>query len=181
MPHPDVYISSDESLIFNFKVPDYMLEAINNGDTGLYLPNGIPELGMNDETSAFFKRHEYRTDSMKMNIVYVGIGSKHPRVVAANDFYNKQKKESTISLALIMLISAFFLSLLSFFGLRYLIHKRITEPIDELSAAAEEVIGGNMDVEITIQKGEEFEGLKTAFRELLETIRTVLARSADEA
>ena len=176
-PQPQVYVSSDPSLIFKWRVPDYLMQAIDEGASFLYLPNGIPELGLNDETSVVFKRHDFNTPSIDMKIVYVGAGSVHDKVVAANDFYNHQRRASTISLALIMLLSSIILSLLSFFGLGYLIRKRITEPIDGLAATAEEVIDGNLDVEIDVQEGEELEGLKYAFNELLESFRKLISKS----
>ncbi|MBN1288086.1 MAG: HAMP domain-containing protein [Actinobacteria bacterium] len=50
---------------------------------------------------------------------------------------------------------------------------RITEPIDELADAAEQVIAGNLDMEVPVRRGEEFEGLKNAFNEMLRNIRKI--------
>jgi len=60
------------------------------------------------------------------------------------------------------------------------IGKRITRPIDELSAAAEEVMEGNLDVEIEVRRGEEFEGLKRAFKDMVESFRRYIAKSVGE-
>ncbi len=172
----EIVMSSDESLIYNWPVPDYLQQAINDNRLYVYLPRGIPELGMNDESLVIIKKMEGMVN-LSFPSAFVGVGSIHEKVAAINDFYNNQKKDSTILMVLIMLISALLLSLLSFFALRYLIRKRITKPVDELSAAAEEVMEGNLDVEIEINKGEEFEGLKYAFKELLEALRAFISQS----
>jgi methyl-accepting chemotaxis protein/preprotein translocase subunit SecG len=175
-PEPLVFISSDESMLYTWEVPGYLLEAIENEEPYLYLPEGIPELGMNDETLVFIRSGFGNIT----NAAYLGIGSLHDRVVVINDFYDRQKRDSAVSLALIILVSAILLSLLSFFGLRHLIHRYITKPIDELSSVAEEVIEGDLDVKIEIRSGEEFEGLKTAFKELLETFRQIILKSMEQ-
>ncbi len=173
IPEAEVFMSSDESLLYKWKVPDYLTKAIDEGLPYIYLPDGMPELGLSEETLVVIR--DFGND--QYNSAFVGIGSLHDKVAVINDFYNKQKKDSTILLALIMLISSIILSLLSFFGLKYLIGKRITKPVDELAALAEEVMEGNLDVKIEIRKGEEFEGLKQAFKELLDVIRNLVSRS----
>jgi len=175
----EIVMSSDESLIYNWPVPDYLQQVINDNKIYVYLPRGIPELGMNDESLVIIKKMEGMVN-LSFPSAFVGVGSIHEKVAAINDFYNNQKKDSTILMVLIMLISALLLSLLSFFALRYLIRKRITKPVDELSAAAEEVMEGNLDVEIEIHKGEEFEGLKYAFKELLDAFRSVISQSVED-
>jgi len=69
---------------------------------------------------------------------------------------------------------------ISFFVLSYLIRRRITEPIDELAAAAEEVVQGNLEVEVKVHEGGEFEGLERAFKEMVESFRKYIARSTGE-
>ncbi len=177
IPKAEVFMSSDESLLFNWEVPDYLLQAIADGELYVYLPDGMPELDMNDETLLVIKKIAENT---AFDSAFIGVASIHDRVATINDFYNKQKRDSALLLALIMLISAIVLSLLSFFALGYLIRKRITQPVDELAAVAEEVMQGNLDVEIAIRKGEEFEGLKYAFKELLDTFRKILSKSASD-
>jgi hypothetical protein len=49
-----------------------------------------------------------------------------------------------------VVISIIMIIIISFFVLSFLIHKRITEPIDELSAAAEQVMEGNLEVEVSV-------------------------------
>jgi len=175
-PEPLVFISSDESMLYTWEIPEYLVEAIESEEPYLYLPKGIPELGMNDETLVFIRRGFGNI----MNAAYLGIGSLHDRVVEINAFYDRQRRDSAVSLALIILASAILLSLLSFFGLRYLIRKYITEPIDELSSVAEKVIDGDLDVKVEIRSGEEFEGQKRAFMGLVEAFRDMIQKSIED-
>jgi nitrogen fixation/metabolism regulation signal transduction histidine kinase len=67
--------------------------------------------------------------------------------------------------------------IVTFFGLRLMIRKRITEPIDILSAKAGEVMEGNLDVYVMVHKGGEFEGLESAFKEMVESMRAYIEKS----
>jgi len=71
-------------------------------------------------------------------------------------------------------------AIISFFVLSYLIRKRITEPIDELAATAEEVMQGDLEVEAKVHEGGEFEGLERAFKEMVDSFRKYIARSVGE-
>jgi len=173
-----VVASSDEGLIYNWQAPDYLLQAIRDGEPYIYLPNGMPELGLGDETLVLLKMGE--SAGSDFPLTFVRVVSDHDQLAAINIFYDQQRKDAGIALGLIILVSMIVLSLLSYLGLAYLIRKRINKPIDELAAAAEEVVGGNLDVEIEVRKGEEFEGLKYAFKELLSTFNAALSGSVGE-
>ncbi len=43
---PILYSSSDKSLIYNWQVPEYLTQAIEDGVPYLYMEDGIPELGL---------------------------------------------------------------------------------------------------------------------------------------
>ena len=173
-----VVASSDEGLIYNWQAPDYLLQAIRDGEPYIYLPNGMSELGLGDETLVLLKMGE--SAGSDFPLTFVRVVSDHDQLAAINIFYDQQRKDAGIALGLIILVSMIVLSLLSYLGLAYLIRKRINKPIDELAAAAEEVVGGNLDVEIEVRKGEEFEGLKYAFKELLGTFNAALSGSVGE-
>jgi nitrogen fixation/metabolism regulation signal transduction histidine kinase len=79
-----------------------------------------------------------------------------------------------------LVISVFVVAIISFFILSLMLRKRITEPIDELAATAEEVMQGNLDVEVAVHEGGEFEGLEGAFKEMVEDFRRFIARSMDD-
>ena len=70
--------------------------------------------------------------------------------------------------------------IITFFVLSYLIRRRITEPIEELAAAAGEVMEGNLDVEIKVHEGGNFEVLERAFKAMVEDWRTYIAKSVGE-
>jgi nitrogen fixation/metabolism regulation signal transduction histidine kinase len=77
-----------------------------------------------------------------------------------------------------LVISVFVVAIISFFILSLMLRKRITEPIDELAATAEEVMQGNLDVEVAVHEGGE--GLEGAFKEMVEDFRRFIARSMDD-
>jgi nitrogen fixation/metabolism regulation signal transduction histidine kinase len=70
--------------------------------------------------------------------------------------------------------------LITFFVLSYMIRKRITDPVDQLAAAAEQVNEGNLDVEITVHEGGEFEGLERAFKQMVESWQKYIDKSLGE-
>ena len=69
------------------------------------------------------------------------------------------------------------LVLLTFLALSFLIRRQITRPANDLSAAAEQIMDGSLDVEIPIREGEELESLKHLFREMVEGFRMLIARA----
>lgn len=171
-----VAISSDESLVFRWKVPDYLIQAIKNDVTYLYMKDGVPELGLEGE-------HIIALHTAKAPLIidsYLGIKSMHEEVSDMESFYASEKRNTYIPLILVILFTLIALILATFLALSFLIRRNITRPIDELSAAAEQVMEGNLDVEISVQKGEELEGLKTAFREMVESFRKLIARAVGE-
>ena len=104
----------------------------------------------------------------------------HDEIAAINDFYKEDKRTTNLILLLMVIGSILVIALITFFVLSYLIRTRITHPIDELSAAAAQVLEGDLDVHITIRSGEEFEQLKRAFQAMVEEWRKLLNRSLDE-
>ena len=69
---------------------------------------------------------------------------------------------------------------ISFFVLSYMIRRRITEPVDQLAAAAEQINEGNLDVDIAVHEGGEFEGLERAFKQMVDSWRTYIDKSVGE-
>ncbi len=173
---PILYSSSDESLIYNWQVPDYLTQAIEDGVPYLYMKNGIPELGLEGEQLIVIKSLKDPTYTAG----FVGIKPMHDEVAAINDFYSSEKKSISLTLALVVFISLIVVILISFFVLSYLIRKRITEPMEELAAAAEEVMTGNLDVDIKVHEGGDFEGLERAFKEMVVSFRKYIAKAAGE-
>ncbi len=174
-PDNTLYCSSDPSLIFNWQVPDYISNAIKIGTPYIYMERGCPELGLQDECLIVIKK--FAVPGFDFVSGFVGVKTMHDEISSIKEFYNDNKKRTNIYLALIILASILVVVLITFFILSYLIRKRITQPIEELSATAKRVMGGDLDVEIEVRKGEEFEHLKLAFREMVERWRDLVERS----
>ena len=141
--------------------------------------DGIPSLGFENEYLIIVSTIENPlTPGMRFG--YLGFKPMHDEIEEINVFYNTERRNLTLLLIIILAGSIIVISLITFLVLNYLIRKRITKPIDELSAGAEEVMQGNLDVEIKVRKGEEFEGLKKAFNEMVEGIRKYIDKSVSE-
>jgi HAMP domain-containing protein len=177
---PILLVSSDPSLIYHWDVPQYLVDAVNEGKTYLYKENGIPELGLEGEQLIIIKRMEI--EAMGINLVgfYVGIKPMHEDVAAINDYYNKGMNKLILILGLSVFISILGVILISFFILNFLLRKRITEPIEELTAAAGQVMEGSLDVEIKEHPGSDFVVLERAFREMLDTLKKLFDRSMED-
>jgi len=173
-----LFASNDKSLVYNWDVPTYISDAIDEGTPYILREEGIPELGLEDEYLIVVKRLE--DPELGYVAGFVGIKPMHDKLASIASFYNKEKEGLSLVLASVIGGSLVVVIILSFFVLNYLIRKRIIKPIDELSAAAEQVMGGNLDVDIEVHEGEEFEGLKYAFREMVESFRAFMAKAVGE-
>jgi nitrogen fixation/metabolism regulation signal transduction histidine kinase len=111
---------------------------------------------------------------------YVFVKDMSDRVAEVNAFYEDERSGVDLLLWLTMIISILVVGVISFFVLSHLIRKRITEPIDKLTATAEVVMEGNLDVEVEVQEGGEFEVLEAAFKEMVESFRNYIAKSVEE-
>ena len=170
-----VFASSDESMIYNWEVPDYLVAALENDDTYIWMEDGIPELELQGEYLITLGQIASPI-SPTIVFAYVGIKPMQDEIAAINGFFEDEQKTATLLLAVVLGISIVVILLITFFLLNYLIYKRITEPIDMLTAAADEVMQGNLDVEIEISEGEEFAGLKYAFKQMVDSFRSYIAR-----
>ena len=84
---------------------------------------------------------------------YVSVIPMQEKFDTINAFYDNGRQSLNIALGLVILVSVLAVTLITFFVLSYLIRRRITEPVDELAAAADEVMQGNLDVEIKVDEG----------------------------
>ena len=172
-----VAISSDESLVYTWQVPDYLIKAIDEDIPYLYFEKGIPELGLEGEYVMGIKSDKL-TEFFRRGLI--GIKSMHRDIMELKGFYSQEKRSLYATLIPVMVGSLILLVLLSFLALSFLIRRNITKPVDELSAVAEEVMKGNLDVEIPIREGEELEVLKYSLREMVDSFRRLIARSIGE-
>jgi HAMP domain-containing protein len=182
---------NDESLIYTWEVPDYIEDAVEEGDPYIWMENGVPELGLEGEYLIVIA--DIRGDVLEGRDTgqdqaraladqarILAFRPMHQDIAAINDYYNQEKRNLNILLALVILGSIIVVMLIIFFVLSYLIRKRITEPIDELAAAAEEVMQGDLEVDMPVREGEEFAGLKQAFNQMVASLRGLIARSVGE-
>jgi methyl-accepting chemotaxis protein len=174
-----VWASNDESLVYNWEVPDYLASALEDGRPYIWKEDGIPELGLEGEYLVTLGQLE-SPFTRGLYITYVGFKPMNEEINAITGFFFQERKSANLLLGIVLagLIAA--ILLIIFFFLNYLIRKRITGPIDELSTAAEEIMQGDMDVEIQVRKGEEFAGLKIAFKQMVDSVRRYIARSVGE-
>lgn len=176
---PFIMASNDESLIYNWELPEYLAEAMEEEKPYLLRADGVPELGLEGAQLVTITRtpSPFLPDYDVINICVIPMQEK---IDAINSFYASERRSISLTLGLVVLISIIAVALITFFLLNYLIRRRITEPIDELAAAAEQVMQGNLDVEIEVHEGGDFEVLERAFREMVESFRSYIAKSTGE-
>ncbi len=168
-----VIVSNDESLVYDWPVPDYLVKAMKNGTSYLYFENGIPELKLKGEQIISIKTFK----TMGLFHSYIGVVSVHKEIAEMRSFYNREKRDLYLTLIPVMVGTLIVLVLLTFFALSFLIRRNITRPANELSAAAEKIMDGELDMEIPIREGEELEGLKHLFREMVKGFRILIANA----
>jgi nitrogen fixation/metabolism regulation signal transduction histidine kinase len=172
---PILFASSDQELVLNWQVPDWLAEAIEKDEHYLWMDKGIPELGLQGDYLVTI--NQVSMPELGVMGGFVGIKPMGEAVASIKDFYSQEKRSISTWMLLLMIISIIVIMVITFTVLSYLIRKRLTEPINELSAAAEQVMEGNLEVRVPVRKGEELEKLKTVFNEMVHSIREVINRS----
>ena len=174
---PFVFASSDLSLVSTWAVPDYLSQAIDEGTSYLWMEDGIPELGLSGEHLIVVIRKNFPQYNLLTG--FVGIKPMHENVAAIEEFYQSDRRNTNLIMLAMVLGGIIVIALITFLILSYLIRTRITEPIQELSTAAEQVMEGDLDIHITIRSGEEFEQLKRAFQAMVDEWGKLMARSIE--
>ena len=169
------FISNDRSLIYS-ELPDSINQAVENGDSWILVEEGFPALGLEGAQLVTFTKVLAPVETETW-LTFIGITPMQEDIDEINSFYDEEKQDTMIEYALVTVISLVVIIVVTFFVLRYLIRKRITEPIDILSSEAEEIMEGNLDVEIAVHEGGEFEGLEQAFREMVVSFRRFIDKS----
>jgi len=177
LDEPFVFASSDPSLVSRWEVPEYLRQAIRTGRPYLWMEGGIPELGLEGEHLIVVVQRDLPRYGLRTG--FAGIKDMRGKVAAINDFYRQEQRSTDLILLLLVLLGIAVISIITFIVLAYLIRIRITEPIEELSRAAEKVMEGDLDVHITVRAGEEFEQLKAAFKSMVEEWGRLMARSLE--
>jgi methyl-accepting chemotaxis protein len=174
-----VWASSDESLIYNLEVPDYIISALDEDKPYIFMQEGIPELDLEGEQLITLVQIDNPLN-VNIDFAYVLVRSVEEEVTAIKTFYNQERTKSALLLLAIIISSIILMILICFVVLNHLIKKQITEPMQELSNAAEEVMQGDLDIQVNVHAGEELEGLKRAFNEMVGSFRRMIAQSVGE-
>jgi len=177
-PKPITFVSNDRSLLY-LDLPGPISEAIAEGKSYIILKEGLPELGLSGEQLITFTKIASPV-SQDVLVTFTGITPMGKDVADIRGFYDEEKRSTMVRFGLAVIIGVAAIILITFFLLRYLIRLRITQPIEILCGEAEEVLEGNLDIEVVVHRGGEFEGLETAFRKMVESFRKYIAKSIGE-
>jgi nitrogen fixation/metabolism regulation signal transduction histidine kinase len=175
---PLVLFCSDNDLLFSRDIPEYWDKAAEEGQTYLLLEDGIPELGLSGEYLVTLS--PYREKITNVELLSVGLKPVREELAEISDYFDQEKRNINFLIFLVIAGTVIIVILITFFILSYLIRKSITKPVDELAATAGEVMEGNLDVEIEVHEGSDFEGLERAFKEMVESLRRMIERAVGE-
>ncbi len=168
-----VVVADEREKVYNWPIPPYLLEAMENGDPYIYFADGIPELDLQGEYIITIETFEFED----MLQGYIGARSMHAEITELRGFSDRERRSIHLTLMPVMGGALIALILITFLVMRFLIHRNITGPVDELCVAVEQVMAGDLEVEIPVREGEELEGLKVALREMVESFRFLVERS----
>ncbi|MBN2168164.1 MAG: HAMP domain-containing protein [Actinobacteria bacterium] len=185
-----IVMSSEEEYIYT-ELPDELRELATmkepENETGQkrvddwnsyeLFKRGIPELGLEGEY--LVSAYVYTPDPSGMDLWFFKFSSVQDELAAIDSFYASERSKINKLLILLLVISTLGTVVIIALVLGYLIRRNITYPIDELEETAEKVMDGDLDVQVPVKKGEEFEELKTAFNNMLASLRHLINRSLE--
>ncbi|MBN1288109.1 MAG: HAMP domain-containing protein [Actinobacteria bacterium] len=170
-------MASDDDIVYE-KIPEKILDAADEGKEELLIEEGIPELGL--EGAHLVTIFPYKSEmSFGQDVLAIYFRPMQEEIKAIDDFYSDQSRDFYIIMGSVVGSSIIILVVITFFVLSYLIRTRITRPIEELSSAAEKAMQGDLDVEVPVKKGEEFENLKNAFNQMIRSVRDIMDRISE--
>lgn len=170
---PIIFASSDEDLVYSWEIPDDVAQSLERGEPYVYREEGIPELGLGGEHLVITARIEDKDAGYVAG--YLGIKPMAEEVAAINRFYDQERRNTVLTLGLVVGISVLAVIFVSYFILNILIRRRITLPVEQLASSAERIMEGDLDVDIQVHEGGDFEVLERALKEMLESIRRMFA------
>lgn len=175
---PTVFVSNEDDLMFE-SVPESVYSILESGKQYGLIEAGLPEWGLKGEQLVIYRK--MKTNYAGGVTVYaVGIKPVQGDIDRVYKTYDQESNKINLLIAVVSACSLLFLFVITFFVLRHLINSRITKPIDELSEAAEQVMEGDLDIEVPVKEGEEFESLKKVFNEMIKSFRSLISRSTGE-
>ncbi|MBN1288303.1 MAG: HAMP domain-containing protein [Actinobacteria bacterium] len=172
---PVIVISNDDQYLFKEIPPELESMVDQDADGYEFIDNGIPEMGL--EGSYLVTYSKYQGEEPHDYLWQINFISMGEVIDGMNSFYAKENRRVYTILGLVGGLSALGLILVSFIVMGYLVNKRISRPIAELSDAAVEVMEGDLDVQVPIKPHEEFSELKSAFNSLVSSLSRILTKS----
>ncbi|MBN1288087.1 MAG: HAMP domain-containing protein [Actinobacteria bacterium] len=174
---PLVIMTSEDTLMYT-EVPESISKYLEGDGGHELLENGVPEWGLENEQLLVYDLQ--RAEALRgYGMWAILLRPMHDDIGSIEGYFNKEKKNIDILMTIVIISTILLLVAIMFLVLSFLIRKKITRPIDELEEAAEKVMEGDMDIEVPIRKGEEFERLKYAFNEMLKSIRKFMNWKSD--
>ncbi|MBN2027138.1 MAG: HAMP domain-containing protein [Actinobacteria bacterium] len=177
-PETIIWACNDESLIYEWQCPHYFDEALQDGTTYMLMPDGIPELGLSGEYLVTFIQVDNPLIPT-MPFYYIALKPMSLELAAIDEFCDKERARANLFLASILEGSIILVIIILFLLLNHMINKQIVHPAEELSQAARKVMEGDLDVAVSVHEGEELEGLKRAFNEMVASLRDMLSKSVE--
>ncbi|MBN2169520.1 MAG: HAMP domain-containing protein [Actinobacteria bacterium] len=173
-----VVLSSDDKYMYT-KPSDEILKFFDSDeDSFIFFEEGIPSMGLNEPYLA--TSYEFVSKSMSsINYKIVDFKPMGEQVKVIDSFYSKEQNKLYLTMGIVIGVSVVLLIFVTVLALTHLIKKEITGPIDELVVVANEVMEGDLDVQVKIRPGEELESLKRAFNEMIKTLRILVEKSFD--
>lgn len=170
-----VILAASEEPLLAWEMPEYLVRGMAEDQAFLLMEEGIPELGLEGEHLIVLKKTQDETRGI--TAFFIGVSSLQEKVDEIDAFYSTEQRRARLLMGLVVGISVVVIVMITFFVLSFLLRRRITEPINELSAAAERVMEGDLEVAVPVRDGEELEKLKTVFNEMVHSIREVINKS----
>lgn len=174
---PLIIMTSNEELMYT-NVPESISKHLDGDGGYALLDNGVPEWNLEGDQLlvCILQRAE---DLGGYGFWAVLLKPMKEDIAAVGNYFENEKKNIDILMTVVIVSTILALVVVLFLALSFLIRKKITRPIDELADAAEQVMDGDLDVEVPVRKGEEFEGLKRTFNEMLISIRKLMGWKSD--
>ncbi|MBN2169401.1 MAG: methyl-accepting chemotaxis protein, partial [Actinobacteria bacterium] len=183
-----VIVGSDNNYLYS-EPPQEVVEMLEEGkETYKLFPDGFEEMGIDEP--CLVNLYRFSTDMVApgsslsssvadlWSVQYIPMGKK----IADTDSYYSEKKNSLLmTIGIVIWSSVLLMIIITILSLRYLLRKNITGPIDDLTEIIREVAAGNLDAQVGIKPGEDLEGLKRAFTEMINSFRKIIDRSSGES
>ncbi|MBN2169175.1 MAG: HAMP domain-containing protein [Actinobacteria bacterium] len=174
-----VVISSDDKFIYTTPPKEIGEFFEQDEDTFKFFPDGIPEMGFNEPFLASCYKNA-STSVPGADVIIVDFKPMGEEVKAIDNFYDKESNKITLTMAFVIGLSILVMILITILVLMYLIRKEITGPIDELVVVANQVMDGDLDVQVQLRPGEELESLKIAFNKMIKTLSDLVEESMSD-